>query len=65
VDFIAEVDGIRLRKVVVRGKQAGVLGCLKKELAGHSVNELMDELRGHRAPAGRLKPSPVVIKLAS
>ena len=46
VDFVAAPDGIRLRKVVDRNKRLGVLGCLKKELAGHSVNELLDELRG-------------------
>ncbi len=46
VDFAAAEDGIRLRKVVDRSKQLGVLGCLKKELAGRSVNELLDELRG-------------------
>ena len=46
VDFAAAEDGIRLRKVVDRGKRLGVLGCLKKELAGRSVPELLDELRG-------------------
>lgn len=46
VDFVAAPDGIRLRKVVDRNKRLGVLGCLKKELAGRSVRELLDELRG-------------------
>ncbi len=46
VDFVAATDGIRLRKVVDRSKRLGVLGCLKKELAGRSVTELLDELRG-------------------
>ena len=46
VDFVAAADGIRLRKVVDREKPLGVLGCLKKELAGHSVSELLYELRG-------------------
>jgi AbrB family looped-hinge helix DNA binding protein len=46
VDFIAASDGIHLRKVVDRNKRLGVLGCLKKELAGRSVRDLMDELRG-------------------
>lgn len=46
VDFMAAGDGIRLRKVVDRGRQLGILGCLKKELAGRSVLELLDELRG-------------------
>ncbi len=46
VDFSAAEDGIRLRKVVDRGKRLGVLGCLKEELAGRSVPELLDELRG-------------------
>lgn len=46
VDFSAAGDGIRLRKVVDRRQSARVLGCLKKELAGRSVAELMEELRG-------------------
>ena len=46
VDFAAAEDGIRLRKVVDRSKRLGILGCLKKELAGRSVPELLDELRG-------------------
>jgi AbrB family looped-hinge helix DNA binding protein len=46
VDFVAAEDGIRLRKVVDRSKPPGVLGCLKKELAGRSVSELLDDLRG-------------------
>ncbi len=46
VDFAAAEDGIRLRKVVDRNKRLGVLGCLEKELAGRSVAELLDELRG-------------------
>ena len=46
VDFAAADDGIRLRKVVDRSKRLGILGCLKKELAGRSVTELLDELRG-------------------
>jgi AbrB family looped-hinge helix DNA binding protein len=46
VDFVATEDGIRLRKVVDRSKRPGILGCLKKELAGRSVTELLDELRG-------------------
>ena len=46
VDFVAASDGIRLRKVVDLNKRLGVLGCLKKELAGRSVKELLDELRG-------------------
>jgi len=46
VDFVAVSDGIRLRKVVDRGKGAGVFGCLKKELAGHSVKDLLDDQRG-------------------
>jgi AbrB family looped-hinge helix DNA binding protein len=46
VDFAAAEDGIRLRKVVDRSKRSGVFGCLKKELAGRSVTELLDELRG-------------------
>ena len=46
VDFVAGTDGIRLRKVVDRSKLSGVLGCLRKELAGSSVTELMEDLRG-------------------
>lgn len=46
VDFVATPDGIRLRKIVDRNARRGILGCLKKELAGHSVNELLDDLRG-------------------
>ena len=46
VDFAAAEDGIRLRKVVDRSKRLGILGCLRKELAGRSVLELLDELRG-------------------
>jgi AbrB family looped-hinge helix DNA binding protein len=46
VDFVAGADGIRLRKVIDRAKRSAVLGCLKKELAGRSVNELLDDLRG-------------------
>jgi AbrB family looped-hinge helix DNA binding protein len=46
LDFIAASDGIHLRKVVDRSKRLDVLGCLKKELAGRSVGDLLDELRG-------------------
>jgi AbrB family looped-hinge helix DNA binding protein len=46
VDFVGASDGIRLRKVVDRSKRLGVFGCLKKELAGRSVEELLNELRG-------------------
>jgi antitoxin PrlF len=46
VDFVAGTDGIRLRKVIDRTKRPAVLGCLKKELTGRSVNELLDDLRG-------------------
>ena len=46
VDFVAGTDGIRLRKVIDRTKRLAVLGCLKKELAGRSVDELLDDLRG-------------------
>ncbi|MDD5260685.1 MAG: AbrB/MazE/SpoVT family DNA-binding domain-containing protein [Methylacidiphilales bacterium] len=46
LDFVATSDGIRLRKVVDRSKAAKQLGCLKKELAGRSVAEWMNELRG-------------------
>ena len=46
VDFSATEDGIRVRKVVDRSKPLRVLGRLKKELAGRTVPELLDELRG-------------------
>jgi AbrB family looped-hinge helix DNA binding protein len=46
VDFTAAEDGIRLRKVVDRSRRLEIFGCLKKELAGRSVNELLDDLRG-------------------
>jgi AbrB family looped-hinge helix DNA binding protein len=46
VDFVAGADGIRLRKVIVRSKRSSILGCLKRELTGRSVNELLDDLRG-------------------
>jgi AbrB family looped-hinge helix DNA binding protein len=46
VDFVAGLDGIQLRKVVDRSERVGVLGRLKRELTGRSVNELLDELRG-------------------
>ena len=46
VDFVPVGDGIRLRKVVDRRKQARVLGCLKAELAGHTVTDLLNDLRG-------------------
>jgi AbrB family looped-hinge helix DNA binding protein len=45
LDFIADADGIHLRKVVK--KEAGaVLGCLRQELAGRTVPALLDDLRG-------------------
>lgn len=46
VDFDATPDGIRLRKVVDRRKQSHVFGCLKAELKGHAVSDLLDDLRG-------------------
>ncbi len=46
VDFVESADGIRLRKVVnpVAGRK--VLGCLRNELAGHTIEAWMDDLRG-------------------
>ena len=56
VDFAASEDGIRLRKVVDRGKQRRVLGRLKTELEGRAVTDLLEELRGPvELPKGRLK----------
>lgn len=53
VDFTEGPDGIRLRKVVDRGRRGNVLGCLRKELAGRSVKEVLDELRGPVELPGR------------
>ena len=56
IDFAAREDGIRLRKVVDRRKQRRVLGCLKTELEGRSVTDLLEELRGPvELPKGRRK----------
>lgn len=56
VDFAACEDGIRLRKVVDRRKQRKVLGCLKAELKGRAVPDLLEELRGPvELPEGRRK----------
>jgi AbrB family looped-hinge helix DNA binding protein len=57
VDFVAAPDGIRLRKVIDRRTRPAAFGCLKKELAGRSVDELLDELRGpvELPPARRKK----------
>lgn len=46
VDFTPTESGIRLRKVVDRRKRAKVLGCLKTELKGRSVADLLEDLRG-------------------
>ena len=45
IDFVAAEGGIQLRKVVDRSNP-GILGCLKTELAGRSVTDLLDDLRG-------------------
>jgi AbrB family looped-hinge helix DNA binding protein len=56
VDFAASEDGISLRKVVDRRKQRRVLGCLKTELEGRAVTDLLEELRGPvELPTGRMK----------
>jgi hypothetical protein len=44
--LLMKARGIRLRKVVDRSKSSSVLECLKKELAGRSVDDLMKGLRG-------------------
>ena len=49
VDFAVASDGIRLSKVskaVRHPSRQSVFGCLKTELAGRSVPEWLDELRG-------------------
>ncbi len=45
VDFVADSEGIHLRKVA-RKETESVLGCLRRELAGKNVSTLLDELRG-------------------
>ena len=56
VDFVAAADGIRLRKVVDRSKRRAILGCLKKELVGRTVEEWLNELRGPvEMPSARRK----------
>jgi AbrB family looped-hinge helix DNA binding protein len=56
VQFAASGDGIRLRKVVDRGKQRRVLGRLKRELEGRAVSDLLEKLRGPvELPKGRLE----------
>lgn len=45
IDFVVDADGIHLRKAVK--KEAGtVLGCLRHELTGRKVPDLLDDLRG-------------------
>lgn len=45
IDFVASPEGIHLRKTVK--KEAGTaLGCLRRELAGRKVSDLLDDLRG-------------------
>jgi len=46
IEFAATPGGVRLQKVVDRKERIAALGCLKDELAGRSVNELLRELRG-------------------
>ena len=60
IDFVAGTDGIRLRKVVDRTKWLGVLGCLKKELAGRSVKELLDDLRGPHPDGFKFQGGPTL-----
>lgn len=49
IDFVASPDGIHLRKAVK--KEGGtVLGCLRRELAGRKVPDLLDDLRGEVDP---------------
>jgi len=45
IDFVADADGIHLRKVA-RKETESVLGCLRRELAGKNVSTLLDALRG-------------------
>jgi AbrB family looped-hinge helix DNA binding protein len=46
VNFVACEGGIQLRKVVDRSLSQSVVGSLRDELAGRTVAEWMDELRG-------------------
>jgi antitoxin PrlF len=58
IDFVADEDGIRLRKVVDRNRRESIIGCWREELAGRTVAELMDELRGPvELPPPRHPPS--------
>jgi len=45
VDFVADSDGIHLRKAARKEKES-VLGCLRRELTGRKVSALLDDLRG-------------------
>jgi AbrB family looped-hinge helix DNA binding protein len=45
IDFVASPDGIHLRKAVKKETEK-VLGCLRRELAGRKVSDLLDDLRG-------------------
>lgn len=45
IDFVVDSEGIHLRKAAK--KEAGtVLGCLRHELAGRKVTDLLEDLRG-------------------
>jgi AbrB family looped-hinge helix DNA binding protein len=46
VDLVATAEGILIRKSVDKTKALSVLGCLKVELSGSSVGQLLNELRG-------------------
>lgn len=45
IDFFADADGIHLRKAEKKEARM-VLGCLRGELAGRKVPDLLDDLRG-------------------
>jgi AbrB family looped-hinge helix DNA binding protein len=46
IDFLPGEDGIRLLKVMDDEKSKSVLGMLRAELAGRTVAEWINELRG-------------------
>ena len=45
IDFVTDSEGIHLRKFTKK-EAVAVLGCLRQELAGSKVSDLLDDLRG-------------------
>jgi antitoxin PrlF len=46
LDFVATTDGIRVRKTPLKKGGFSALGCLRDDLAGRTVEEVLVELRG-------------------